>query len=182
MADPWEVRPVGATQLRVTTLGFGAASIGGLYAPVAEAVAIDVADHAYDLGVRYFDVAPMYGYGNSERRLGASLAARDRASFVLSTKVGRLLRADAPPDPGQRFAGQDDYFYKGTPPVNPMFDYSHDGVLRSVEESLAASAWTASTSSTSMTRTTTGRRPSAAPTRRWSGCAARAWCGPSARA
>jgi D-threo-aldose 1-dehydrogenase len=78
----------------------------------------------------------MYGYGNSEVRLGASLVPRTRDSFVLSTKVGRLLRAEAPPDPGQSFDGEDNYFYKGTPPVNPIFDFSRDAVLRSVEESL----------------------------------------------
>jgi len=136
MVDPWHVKSVGRTSLCVTTLGFGAASIGGLYEPVAEEVAIDVAKYAYDIGIRYFDVAPVYGYGNSERRLGVGLAERPRNSFVLSTKVGRLLRADAPPDPGQSYAGQNDYFYKGTPPVNPIFDFSRDAILRSVEESL----------------------------------------------
>jgi D-threo-aldose 1-dehydrogenase len=136
MADPWQVRPVGRTGLGVTVLGFGAASIGGLYEAVDESVGIDVARYAYDIGIRYFDVAPMYGYGNSERRLGASLKGRARDSFVLSTKVGRLLRAEAPPDPGQAYAGQNDYFYKGTPPVNPMFDFSRDAILRSVDESL----------------------------------------------
>jgi len=136
MVDPWQVRPVGRTALRVTTLGFGAASIGGLYASVDESDGVDVARYAYEMGIRYFDVAPMYGYGNSERRLGRALVERPRDSFVLSTKVGRLLRADAPPDPGQAFDGKNDYYYKGVPPVNPMFDFSRDAILRSVEESL----------------------------------------------
>jgi len=71
----------------------------------------------------------LYGLGLSERRLGRVLATRPRDDFVLATKVGRLLRADAPAEPGQPF-------WKGVPPVNPVFDFSSDGVLRSVDESL----------------------------------------------
>jgi D-threo-aldose 1-dehydrogenase len=136
MVEPFALRSLGTTGLSLTTLGFGAASIGGLYTEVPDAVGIDVARQAYDAGVRYFDVAPIYGYGNSERRLGAALSDRQRDHFVLSTKVGRLLRADAPSDPGQTFEGITDYFYKGTPPVNPTFDFSRDGILRSLEDSL----------------------------------------------
>ncbi len=71
----------------------------------------------------------MYGYGLAEQRLGTVLRTKPRSEFVLSTKVGRLLRKDAPPEPGQAF--------KGTPPLNPVFDFSYDGVMRSVEESLS---------------------------------------------
>ncbi len=79
--------------------------------------------------MRLFDTAPLYGHGLAELRLGRALRGRPRDDFVLATKVGRLLRADAPPDPGQSF-------WPGARPVNPVFDFSFDGTLRSVEESL----------------------------------------------
>jgi len=84
---------------------------------------------AWQAGIRFCDTAPLYGHGLAEQRLGAVLRAKPREEFVLATKVGRLLRADAPPEPGQA--------YKGVPPVNPTYDFSYDGVMRSVEESLA---------------------------------------------
>ena len=84
---------------------------------------------AWRAGIRFFDTAPLYGHGLAEQRLGAVLRTKPRDEFVLATKVGRLLRNDAPPEPGQAF--------KGTPPVNPVFDFSYDGVMRSAEESLA---------------------------------------------
>src|SRR5439155_4544553 len=84
---------------------------------------------AWRAGMRIFDTAPLYGHGLAEQRLGAVLGAKPRDEFVLATKVGRLLRRDAPPEPGQA--------YKGVPPVNPIYDFSYDGVMRSVEESLA---------------------------------------------
>ena len=83
---------------------------------------------AWAAGIRFYDVAPLYGSGLAERRLGAVLRTKPRDEFVLMTKVGRLLRRDAPPDPDQSF--------KGTPPLYPVFDFSYDGVMRSVEESL----------------------------------------------
>ncbi len=84
---------------------------------------------AWQAGIRFFDTAPLYGHGLAEQRLGAVLRGKPRDEFVLATKVGRLLREDAPPEPGQA--------YKGVPPVNPVYDFSYDGVMRSVEESLA---------------------------------------------
>jgi D-threo-aldose 1-dehydrogenase len=85
-------------------------------------------EQAWAAGIRFFDTAPLYGSGLAERRLGEVLRSKPRDEYVLTTKVGRLLRADAPPDPDQNF--------KGTPPLNPVFDFSYDGVMRSVEESL----------------------------------------------
>lgn len=92
-------------------------------------------DHAYAAveeawkeGIRYFDTAPLYGHGLAEQRLGAVLRSKSRGDFVISTKVGRLLEAGAPAEPGQSF--------KGVPPVNPVFDFSYDATMRSVEESL----------------------------------------------
>ena len=82
---------------------------------------------AWDAGLRFFDTAPLYGHGLAEERVGRVLREMPRNQYTLATKVGRLLKSDAPPEPGQVFVG--------TPPVNPVFDFSYDGVLRSVEES-----------------------------------------------
>jgi len=109
---------LGRTGLRVTRLAFGAATIGGLFREVSESEAIATARHAADIGIRYFDAAPVYGYGNSERRLGAAVAHLPRDSYVLSTKVGRLLvpRDGVTDDMDvdyQQIDGQEDYFYRG---------------------------------------------------------------------
>ena len=118
---------LGRTRLRVTRLGLGTAPLGGLYAEVPETEAHAVIDRAFELGLRYFDTAPLYGHGLAERRTGEVLRSKARGDFVLSTKVGRLLRPGAPPPDGQ---------FKGTPAVVPVFDFSYDATLRSVEESL----------------------------------------------
>jgi len=85
-------------------------------------------DRSWRAGIRFFDTAPLYGNGLAEQRLGKVLRERSRGDFALATKVGRLLRTDAPPEPGQVF--------QGAPPLNPVFDFSYDGVMRSFEESL----------------------------------------------
>lgn len=114
----------------LTPLGLGTAPLGGLYSPVSDDAAMRVVEAAWGHGMRFFDTAPMYGNGSAERRLGAVLRGKPRDSYVLATKVGRLLRMPATPQ------GEDAY-YKGTPPERPIFDFSHDGVMRSFEESLA---------------------------------------------
>ncbi|HYN70058.1 MAG TPA: aldo/keto reductase [Candidatus Eisenbacteria bacterium] len=139
--EPTERLDLGRTGLRVTRLGLGAASIGGLFEAVSDADAIATVDHAWDIGVRLFDMAPLYGYGHAERRVGMALAGRPRDDYVLSTKVGRLVRPTAEIAPGadidrQRFGDRDDAFYVRTEPVRIVFDYSADGVRRSIEESL----------------------------------------------
>ena len=91
-------------------------------------MAHQVIEGAWTAGIRYFDTAPLYGLGLSEQRLGAVLGAKPRDKFVISTKIGRLIRAGGPPEPGQA--------WKGTPPLNPVFDFSYDATMRSVEESL----------------------------------------------
>ena len=101
--------------------------MAGLYRAVEEADALPVIEGAWDHGLRFFDTAPLYGFGLGEMRTGRVLRDKPRSDFVLATKVGRLLRGDAPPEPAQ--------FYFGTPAVNPVFDFSYDGVMRSVEES-----------------------------------------------
>ena len=116
--------------LDVTSIGLGSAPLGGLFAPVSDADAEATVTRAWSLGVRFFDTAPLYGFGLAERRFGAFLRQQKRDSYVISTKVGRLLRA---PDDGVA----EDEHYKGTPRERPVFDFSYDGVMRSVEESLS---------------------------------------------
>ncbi len=118
---------LGRTTLNVTRLGLGTAPLAGLYRPVAEDMAMNAFEAAWRLGIRFFDTAPLYGYGLGELRTGMALRDKPRAEFTLATKVGRLLRPDAPPEPGQMFFG--------TPALNPVFDFTYDGVMRSVEES-----------------------------------------------
>lgn len=126
--NPRERVRLGRTALTVTRFGLGTAPLAGLFQEVDEADALAVIERAWDAGVRFFDTAPLYGHGLAEIRLGKVLRQKPRDEFTLASKVGRLLRADVPPEPGQSF--------RGTPPVNPTFDFSHDGAMRSVEESL----------------------------------------------
>ena len=132
--DPLERVALGRTELTVTRVGLGTAPLGGLYEDVSDEQARTTIDRAWELGLRLFDTAPLYGHGRSERRLGSALGARPRDDYVLATKVGRLLRTDAPPDDSQLSGGIERW--KGLPPENPVFDFSYDGVMRSVEESL----------------------------------------------
>jgi D-threo-aldose 1-dehydrogenase len=118
---------LGRTGLKVTRLGLGTAPLAGLYRPVDEADALAVLEGAWQDDLRFFDTAPLYGHGLGELRTGRVLREKPRGEYTLATKVGRLLRADAPPEADQAF--------RGTPPVNPVFDFSYDGVMRSVEES-----------------------------------------------
>jgi D-threo-aldose 1-dehydrogenase len=132
--DPTERVPLGRTRLRVTRLGLGTAPIGGLFEPVEEVQAHAVVERAYQGDLRLFDTAPLYGYGTAERRVGHVLRRQPRDEFVLATKVGRLLRPDAPPEATQFYRGEP--FYKGVPALNPVFDFSYEGAMRSLEESL----------------------------------------------
>lgn len=115
--------------MRLPRVGLGTAALGGLFEPVREQDAVATIERAWERGVRFFDTAPLYGFGRSEQYLGRVLADKPRDAFVLATKVGRLLRADAPPDRGQPF-------WRGVPALNPVFDFSADAVLRSLEASL----------------------------------------------
>jgi D-threo-aldose 1-dehydrogenase len=110
------------------TLGLGTAPLSGLFSEVSESQAQDTIAAAYRCGVRYFDTAPLYGHGLAEQRLGRGLARIDRQSVIVSTKVGRLLRRSAPADRDDNFAG--------ALPANPIFDFSADGAVRSLHESL----------------------------------------------
>ncbi|CAM3956988.1 aldo/keto reductase [Kibdelosporangium persicum] len=114
----------------VTKFGFGAAGIGNLYTEVSDADAEAALQAAWDAGVRYFDTAPHYGLGLSERRLGKFLAGLPRDEYVVSTKVGRLLEPDDEEglDLDNGFAVPKKY--------RRVWDFSADGVRRSVESSL----------------------------------------------
>jgi D-threo-aldose 1-dehydrogenase len=134
MAHDTPVR-LGRTSLTVTALGFGATAIGGMYTEVSDDAALETVAAAWEAGLRYFDAAPQYGRGNGEVRLGRGLAGYPREDYVLSSKVGRLLRADAPPHPDD-FDPTGRPYDAGAPDVATVYDYSRDGVLRSIEESL----------------------------------------------
>jgi D-threo-aldose 1-dehydrogenase len=123
---------LGTTDVRVTELSFGAAGIGNLFRPVSDEAASAAVQAAWDAGVRTFDTAPHYGLGLSERRLGAALRGRDRDAYTLSTKVGRLL------EPHPEGGGGDDLAHGFAVPDTHrrVWDFSSDGVLRSLEASL----------------------------------------------
>jgi D-threo-aldose 1-dehydrogenase len=121
---------LGRSGLTVSALSLGTAPLGNLFVPVAEEDADVTVTAALEAGLTYVDTAPHYGLGLAERRLGRALAGRPRDGFVLSTKVGRLLR---PPTPGQATDAKE---FVGGPPGRRVWDFSGDGVRRSLEESL----------------------------------------------
>jgi D-threo-aldose 1-dehydrogenase len=127
--NPFDLRPLGRTGIKLTALGLGGTSIGSLYSTLSEEDAVSTVSEAYNAGVRYFDTAPFYGAGSSERRMGKGLANRARTSFVLSSKCGRVLHED-PTGAGRT------YHFPHEEPMRAEFDFSHDGILRSVEDSL----------------------------------------------
>ena len=125
--NPTERVQIGRTDVRVTRLGLGLAPIGGLFQPVDEEQARATVERAWQLGIRYFDVAPLYGNGLAERRAGSVLAGLPRSEFALSTKVGRLLRAGG---------GDEQDIWAEPAELTPVFDFSAAGVLTSYAESL----------------------------------------------
>jgi len=116
--------------LTVTELGMGTAPLGNLYRAISDDEAHAVLERAWAAGVRYYDTAPLYGLGLSETRLNRFLRGKPRDEYVLSTKVGRLLRPCAPADR----IGFGKWFE--VPARREVYDYGHDGVMRSVEASL----------------------------------------------
>ncbi|MGV8838007.1 aldo/keto reductase [Cellvibrio sp.] len=123
-------RTFGRSNLPISLLGFGAAPIGNLYQPLTDAQATCAVKSALDSGIRYFDTAPHYGFGLSETRLGAALAKAAVAEpVIISTKVGRLLV------PSTSTASVR-HGFADAPPLEPQFDYSYDGVMRSFDASL----------------------------------------------
>jgi D-threo-aldose 1-dehydrogenase len=124
-----ETSRIGRTAIEVTAFGAGGFSIGNLWEAIADDTARETIEGAYDAGLRYFDTAPEYGYGLSERRIGDALRSRPRDDYVLSTKVGILLKPRAGALPA------DDMFVDPLP-FEAVYDYSYDGTMRSFEDSL----------------------------------------------
>jgi D-threo-aldose 1-dehydrogenase len=118
------------TSISFTELGFGAAPLGNLYRPHTEQAAQSTFEAAWKAGIRYYDTAPLYGLGLSETRLNHFLRGKKRDSYVVSTKVGRLLEVC---EPSQR-TGIGKFF--DTPSRREVFDYTYDGIMRSFESSL----------------------------------------------
>jgi D-threo-aldose 1-dehydrogenase len=125
---------VGDTDLFAPRVGLGTAVLGNFLQPISDADAVAVISRALASGVRYIDTAPLYGHGLAEQRVGVAVAGSSHAGLVVSTKVGRLLRAGAPRDETQYHDGIS--FYKEVPPAGPIWDFSYDGVRQSAEESL----------------------------------------------
>jgi D-threo-aldose 1-dehydrogenase len=124
----FEKRRVGRTSLDVTVCGLGTATLGGHRVPVTRETAEAIVCAAWTAGLRYVDTAPFYGFGRSERCVGDALRGRARDEWVLSTKVGRLLRPRTGP------AGTADHQHPM--PFDLVFDYSYDGIMRAFEDSL----------------------------------------------
>ncbi len=122
-------RRIGKTRVAVTDVSFGSAAIGNLYRKVTDAEAEMALAAAWEAGIRYFDTAPHYGRGLAEQRLGAFLRDRPRDSYVLSTKVGRVLSPSAP-------MADADGFIEPLP-NSVHYDYSADGIKESFEQSRA---------------------------------------------
>ena len=127
--DPLERRTLGSSGLQVTRLGLGCAALGGLYGDIPDQQAHAVVHKALNLGLNVIDTAPLYGSGKSEIRLGQALQGVPRDNYVLASKVGRVLEPTDDDDRGMDIFGD-------PPPFKPVFDFSHDGIMRSVDESL----------------------------------------------
>lgn len=118
--------------LALGPLGYGAANLGNLYRPMTDGLAWSVLDAAWESGVRYFDTAPHYGLGLSERRLGAYLATKPRKEFVVSTKAGRLLR----PSPSTAGSLDSAHHFAVPATLRRVWDFSESGIRASLAESL----------------------------------------------
>ncbi len=123
--NPTETVAIGKTDVRVTRLGLGGAPLASTPPPpdgvmTSEAQAVALIRRAYELGIRYFDTAPLYGVGESEKRYGKAIRDFPRDSYVISTKVGRVIKPVAP----------------GSPQSGWEFDFSREGAVRSFRDSL----------------------------------------------
>jgi len=124
----WEQRRIGRTNLHVTSLGLGTATMGGSRIPMSNEERLKLVEAAWNAGVRYVDTAPFYGVGAAERAAGDALRDKPRDAWVLSTKVGRLLR------PRSGGGGATDGRLAPMP-FEVQYDYSYDGIMRSIEDS-----------------------------------------------
>jgi D-threo-aldose 1-dehydrogenase len=127
---PFATRRLGRTQISLPQLGFGGAPLGELFTRVSDAEAEATLAAAWKAGMRFYDTAPWYGRGQSEHRVGRFLYRQSRGEFILSTKVGRVLRAPTQP------ASFDTGFWAGGLHFQHHFDYSYSGIMRAYEDSL----------------------------------------------
>lgn len=127
--NPFEKVRLGRTDVLITRLGLGTAALPGLYDAVEKNDALGAIRQTLASGLNFIDTAPMYGHGMSEELLGEALQGIPRDSYVLSTKVGRLL---TPEDPSRMADSQ----WKNISPYRWDFDFSYDAVMRSFEQSL----------------------------------------------
>lgn len=127
--NPLGTRKLGSAPLHATQLGFGGAPLGDIYARLDEAEATGAVAAAHHAGVTLFDTSPLYGYGLSEHRIGQVLRQKPRDSYLLSTKVGRWLK---PEDPARIDRGQ----WQGSLDFQPVYDYSYDGAMKSLDQSM----------------------------------------------
>jgi D-threo-aldose 1-dehydrogenase len=123
-------RPLGATDVQLTQLGYGSSGLGELFVNVSDEQARATLEATWETGVRYYDTAPYYGHGLAEHRVGDFLRTVSRDDFVISTKVGRLLRTPRDPANPQRAP------WCGGLPFEHEFDYGGTGIRRSLEDSL----------------------------------------------
>lgn len=127
--QPQQKNKFGRVNLNVSAFGFGTAPVGNIFREIDENTSNDMFQRAWDNGIRFYDTAPMYGHGLSEYRTGYSLRWKNRRDYVLSTKVGRLLR------PARK--EEIDYApWTNAGRFQVEFDYSYDATMRSVEDSL----------------------------------------------
>ncbi|MCE0492416.1 aldo/keto reductase [Vibrio salinus] len=124
-----EKKTLGNTALKLTKIGFGASGLGNLYHEITYHQAEIAVDNIWNMGCRYYDVAPHYGAGLAERRLGLCLHKYDRCKYILSSKVGRILKPRF--EPGEQLPN--DFPNEG--PFNRYYDYSYSGIMRSYEDS-----------------------------------------------
>lgn len=127
--DPHHKNKFGRVDLQVSAFGFGTAPIGNIFREIDEATSDGMIQKAWDAGISYYDTAPMYGHGLSELRTGYSLRWKNRDDFVLSSKVGRILKPARKQD-----INYDPWTNAGR--FTMHFDYSYDGTMRSFEDSL----------------------------------------------
>ena len=128
--NPLSTRPLGKSGLQVTILGCGGTPLGDFYTLLDPREAIETIETGYNLGLTFFDTSPLYGHGLSEHRFGHALRYKPRNSYVLSTKVGRYL---VPPGKQPLVRAP----FKGGLDFNHVYDYSRDGALRSIDQSMA---------------------------------------------
>ncbi|VFS77861.1 Pyridoxal 4-dehydrogenase [Raoultella terrigena] len=126
---PSQKNTFGRTDIQVTAMGYGAAPIGNIFRPIGEQESEKMIHQAWDSGLRYFDTAPLYGHGLSEARIGHGLRWYPRDEYVLSSKVGRLLK---PKKRGEFDSGA----WVNPLPFEAIFDYSYSATMRSIEDSL----------------------------------------------